>query len=143
MTYDPYAETRPDHERVTVERHVDATPVVDREVVVTPATVRTSPIDTVRRLVWLLFGILQVLIILRIVLLLLGANEGNDLVAFILAVTNPFVEPFRGMFSLDEVNAAGGSILDIAAVVALIAWTLVEALVLGIVGLADRRPATA
>jgi hypothetical protein len=58
-------------------------------------------------------------------------------------VTDPFVEPFRGMFSLDSVSGASGSVLDVAALVALVAWTLVEALILGIVGLADRRATTA
>jgi uncharacterized protein YggT (Ycf19 family) len=143
MTYDPYAS--PERERVTVERttpatetrYVEPAPVVHETVVAGP-----SPVDTIRRIVWLLFGVLQVLIVLRIVLLLLGANEGNDLVAFVLGITNPFVEPFRGMFNIDEVNAASGSVFDVAAVVALIAWTLVEALVLGIIGLADRRTTT-
>ena len=137
MTYDPYAE--PAHERVTIER--TAVPVE-------PAIVETRPpqataVDTIRRVVWLLFGVLQAMLILRIVLLLLNANEGNDLVAFIVGVTDPFVEPFRGMFRLDEVSGSSGSVLDFAAVVALIAWTLIEALVLAIVSLADRRATTA
>jgi uncharacterized protein YggT (Ycf19 family) len=129
MTYDPYAEPRPERERVTVERVT-----VGERVALEP-----SPVDTVRRLVVLLFGVLQVLIVLRILLLLLGANEGNDLVAFITGATDPLVEPFRGMFGLDEVSAASGSVLDVAAAVALVAWSLLEALVLGVVGLADRR----
>ena len=74
-----------------------------------------------------LFGILQVALILRIILLLLVANPGNDVVALILNITDPFVEPFRGMFSLDRVTADQGSVLDVAAIVALIGWTLVEA----------------
>jgi uncharacterized protein YggT (Ycf19 family) len=140
MTYDPYAD--PDRDRVTVERTTttaaDPAPVVHERTVVTG-----SPLDTIRRLVWLLFGVLQALIVLRIVLLLLNANEGNDIVSFVVGVTDPFVEPFRGMFRLDEVNGASGSVLDVAAIVALVAWTLVEALVLGIVSLADRRTTTA
>jgi uncharacterized protein YggT (Ycf19 family) len=150
VTYDPYADQRPERERVTVERveRAPAEPIPPvapayRPVVDAPVTVAPSPVDTIRRIVWLLFGVLQALIVLRILLLLLGANEGNELVGFLLGVTDPFVEPFRGMFSLDEINAAGGSVLDLAAVVALIAWTLVEALILGIVGLADRRVTTA
>jgi uncharacterized protein YggT (Ycf19 family) len=127
----------PGPERVIVEHPVE-TPVA-REVVEQPVVATASPIDVLRRVVWLVFGVLQALIVLRIVLLLLGANHANDLVAFILGVTDPFVEPFRGMFRLDEVGGASGSILDVAAIVALIAWTLVEALVLAIVGLADRR----
>jgi uncharacterized protein YggT (Ycf19 family) len=138
MTYDPYAD--PDRQRVTVER--TTTTPVDPVVHDHVTTVHTSPIDTIRRLVYLLFGVLQALLVLRIVLLLLNANEGNDLVAFIVGITDPFVAPFRGMFSLDEVGSAAGSVLDVAAVIALIAWTLVEALVLGIVSLADRRTAT-
>ena len=137
MTYgDRTAETIRERERI-VER-----PVVS-EVVSEPVVAAISPVDTIRRLVWLLFGVLQALIVLRIVLLVLGANLENDIVAFIVGVTDPFVEPFRGMFRLDEVNSSSGSVLDVAAVVALVAWTLVEALVLGIVGLADRRATTA
>ena len=133
MTYDPYAPREP----VTETHVVEATPVVQEAVVVGP-----SPVATIRRIVLLAFGVLQVAIVLRIVLLLLGANEGNDLVALIVGITDPFVEPFRGMFNFDEVNAAGGSVFDVAAIVALIGWTLIEALVLGILGLADRRTAT-
>jgi YggT family protein len=137
MTYDPYA----DRDRVTVERTTTTTdpePVVHERVVTT-----TSPIDTIRRIVWLLFGVLQALIVLRIILLLLNANEGNDIVSFIVGVTDPFVEPFRDMFRLNQVNGASGSVLDVAAIVALIAWTLIEALVLGVVSLADRRSTVA
>ena len=138
MTYgDPTTETIRERERVTVERPVT------HEVVSQPVVAATSPVDTIRRVVWLLFGVLQALIVLRFVLLLFGANEGNDVVAFVIAVTNPFVEPFRGMFDLDEVSGASGSVLDVAALIALVAWTLVEALILGIVGLADRRATTA
>lgn len=92
-----------------------------------------------RRIVALLFGILQALLVLRIILLLLVANPDNDVVRFILGATDPFVEPFRGMFRLDRVTGEQGSVLDIAAVLALIGWTLVELLALAIVGLADRR----
>ena len=137
MTYDPYAE--PVGDRVIVERQ--AVPV--EPAVVETRAPRATPVDTIRRIVWLLFGVLQAMLVLRILLLLLNANEGNDIVAFIVGVTDPFVEPFRGMFRLDEVNGSSGSVLDFAAVVALVAWTLIEALVLGIVSLADRRATTA
>jgi uncharacterized protein YggT (Ycf19 family) len=156
MTYRDPDYVEPTRDRVIVEREptervVEREPterVVERPVVREVVdehhvVAATSPVDTMRRIVWLVFGVLQALIVLRIVLLLLGANEGNDLVAFIVGITNPFVEPFRGMFRLDEVTGASGSVLDVAAIVALIAWTLVEALVLGLVGLADRRATTA
>ena len=81
------------------------------------------------RIVTFAFGILQALLILRIILLLLVANPGNDVVGLIFGITQPFVEPFIGMFSLDRVTS-GQAVLDVAAIVALIAWTLVEALIL-------------
>jgi uncharacterized protein YggT (Ycf19 family) len=98
-----------------------------------------SGATVVARFVKFLFGVLQVALILRIILLLLVANPGNDVVQLILSVTDPFVEPFRGMFQLDRVTADQGSMLDIAAIVALIGWTLVELLVLALVRVFDRN----
>ena len=86
---------------------------------------------------------LQALLILRIILLLLVANPGNDIVSFIFNITQPFVEPFVGMFSLNRVDADQGSVLDVAAIVALIGWTLVEALILAAIRIFSRRPAEA
>ena len=95
------------------------------------------------RVVVFAFGVLQALLILRIILLLLVANQSNDIVSFVLGVTDPFVEPFIGMFDLNRVTADQGSVLDIAAIVALIGWTLVEALILAALRIFSRRPATA
>jgi YggT family protein len=96
-----------------------------------------GPIYWVRRVLSFLFGILVVLLLLRIVLLLLIADPSNDIVNFIYSVTEPFVAPFRGMFQFDVV-VSGQRAFDVAAVVALIGWTLIYALILGILGLVDR-----
>jgi hypothetical protein len=109
--------------------------VVERRVTRTP-----SGGEVAGRIVVLLFGIIQVLIILRIVLLLLNAREGNDLVAFILNTSQIFVAPFNGMLNIDNLKS-GGSVLDVAAVLALIGWTVLEALILAAVGVFRREPA--
>ena len=101
-----------------------------------------SGVTTAARVVTFLFGILQAALILRIILLLLVANTGNDVVSLILSITDPFVEPFRGMFSIDRVTA-GESKFDVAALVALIGWTLVEALILAALRIFSRRPSDA
>ena len=98
--------------------------VVDRTTVVSP-----SGGELVRRAVLLIFGIIQVLIVLRIALLLLNAREGNALVSFILDLSQVFVAPFIGIFNRDAL-AAGGSVLDIAAIAALVGWTVLEWIVL-------------
>lgn len=124
---------------VAVEAPVAATAVRTTEQTTTPAG--PSAMRTLIRVVTFAFGVLQAALILRIVLLLLIANPGNDIVAAVLAVTDPFVEPFRGMFSLDAVTADQGSVLDIAAIVALIAWTLIEVLIIALLRIFDRREA--
>ena len=108
--------------------------VVERRVTRTP-----SGGEVAGRIVVLLFGIIQVLIILRIVLLLLNAREGNDLVAFILNTSQIFVAPFNGMLNIDNLQS-GGSVLDVAAVLALVGWTVLEALILAAVGVFRREP---
>jgi uncharacterized protein YggT (Ycf19 family) len=148
-----------DHERTTVRETqiVDPEPVpgvpVDPYLPQTAvsSTVRTTdsayvpaapePAAVAARVITFLFGVLQALLILRIVLLVLVANPGNDIVALILGVTDPFVEPFRGMFALDRVRADQGSVFDLAALVALIGWTLLEALILAAMRIFARRPA--
>ena len=97
-----------------------------------------GPLYYARRVVSLLFGILAVLIGLRILLLLLVANETNSIVDFVYNVTQPFVEPFRGIFAIDAVTPGGGSVFDVAAVVALIGWLLIYLLLVAILRLGDR-----
>ena len=99
---------------------------------------RTDPMAMVRRVVGLIFGVLLALIALRILLLALGANEGNGLVDAIYAITEPLVAPFRGVFSMDEVRPVGRSVLDIAAVVAIIGWGLIAMLILAILSISRR-----
>jgi hypothetical protein len=99
----------------------------------------TSGYATARRVVGLIFGVLVTLIGLRILLLLLGANAGNGLVDFIYAITEPMVAPFRGIFSMDVISPTGVSILDVAALVALVGWSLIAILIIAILRLPDRR----
>ena len=114
-------------------------PVSDRDTVVSRRVTRTpSGGELASRVVVLLFGIVQVLIILRIILLLLNAREGNDLVAWILNTSQIFVAPFNGMLNVDNLKS-GGAVLDIAAALALLGWSLVEALILAATGIFRRE----
>ena len=97
-----------------------------------------GPLYYVRRVLSLLFGILAVLIGLRILLLLFVANEQNAIVDYIYDVTEPFVAPFRGIFAIDQVTPGVGSVFDVAAVVALVGWLLIYLLLMAILRLGDR-----
>jgi YGGT family len=93
-----------------------------------------------RRIIVFLFGIAQGLIVLRIVLLLLNAREANGIVSFILNASQVFVGPFEGILNTNALHA-NGSVLDIAAIVALIGWTIVEFLAVAAVGIFRREAA--
>lgn len=93
--------------------------------------VRPSGSTVAARIVALIFGLIQLIIGLRIVFLLLNAREANALVAFILDLSRPLVAPFEGIFQTNALQA-GGSVLDIAAIVALIGWTVVELIILAL-----------
>ena len=140
MTYD---------ERTVVHREAQddlvadpTTAVPDHTTAVSRRTVEMRPSGgtIAGRLVVLIFGIIQVLILLRIVLLLLDAREGNDLVSFILNASQVFVGPFEGILRTDAL-ASGGSLFDMAAVLALVGWTILEGLILALVGVFRREPA--
>lgn len=136
MTYERQIVSRTDQEGTSgAPDHVTRTnQVVERA--------ETSPSggEMLRRVAVLAFGIVQILIVLRIVLLLLDARQGNDLVAFVLNASQLFVAPFLGIFNTDALTSSG-SVLDVAAVAALVGWTVLEVIVLWVLSLLRREPA--
>jgi hypothetical protein len=60
-------------------------------------------------------------------------------VSFILNTSQIFVAPFNGMLNVNNLDS-GASVLDVAAVLALIGWTVLEALILAAVGVFRREP---
>jgi hypothetical protein len=96
--------------------------------------------EMTRRIVVLLFGLVQIVIGARVVLLLLDAREANGLVSAILNISGLFVAPFDGILRTDALHAAG-SVLDITAVVAFVGWTILELIVIWALGIFRREPA--
>jgi hypothetical protein len=129
---------------------VDRTVVIQEPTVAGQETVRTDRRRTTttgrggaeltRRVTILAFGLIQVVIGARIVLLLLDARESNALVAGILNVSQLFVAPFDGILRTNSLQAAG-SVLDITATVALVGITILELIVLWGVGIFRRASA--
>jgi hypothetical protein len=106
------------------------------------ATSGPGATELTRRIIILVFGLIQVVIAARFVLLLLDAREANGLVSAILNISELFVAPFAGILRTDSLHAAG-SVLDITAIVAFVGWTVVELILLWAVGIFRREPATA
>ena len=105
-------------------------------------TTTTSPggSEMVRRVVVLVFGLIQIFIGLRVILLVLDAREANGIVSGILNVSQLFVGPFEGILRTNALHNRGSE-LDIAALVALVGWTILELIVIWIVGIFRREPA--
>jgi len=93
-----------------------------------------------RRIIGLVFGLIQIVIGARIVLLLLDAREANGIVSGVLNVSQVFVAPFEGILRTNALHSAG-SVLDVAAIVAFVGWTILELIVLWAIGIFRREPA--
>lgn len=96
--------------------------------------------EIIRRVVVLAFGLIQIVIAARIVLLVLDAREANGIVSGILNVSQVFVAPFDGILKTNALTASG-SILDLAAIVALVGWTVIELIVVAVLAIFSREPA--
>ena len=105
-------------------------------------TTRTSfeNAELTRRIVVLVFGLIELFIGMRVVLLLLDARTTNGLVSGILSLSGPFVAPFEGILKTNSVSASG-SVLDVAALLALAGWAVVEMVVFWVMATFRREPA--
>jgi hypothetical protein len=104
--------------------------------------VRPSNNETARRIIVLVAGLFQIVIGLRIVLLLLDARTGNLLVQIVNNVGGLLTAPFQGILRISAV-ASGGSVLDVAAVVAFVGWTIIELVALWALAIFRREPSLA
>lgn len=89
----------------------------------------SAPVWTVTSVVTLLFTVLEVLLLLRFVFKIAGANANQALVAALYGITEPLCRPFQGIFP----EPAGPPVLDVPALLAIIFLFLVGALVVALV----------
>ncbi|MGH2537720.1 MAG: YggT family protein [Candidatus Promineifilaceae bacterium] len=131
--HEEYVEQRADgerHERVDVVRNRGD--VVRQRVTQNVGAEQRATVAKLAQVIWLLVGILEVMLGLRIVLLLIGANAANPFAQFVYGMTDVFLWPFQG---LTGSPSAGNMVLEIPTffamiVYALIGWVLVKLLYL-------------
>jgi uncharacterized protein YggT (Ycf19 family) len=100
----------------------------------TNVNVSTEPgndrsIWTASRVIALVFTVLEVLLLVRFTMKLLGANAEQPFVSAIYGITEPLVAPFRGIFA----QPAGTPVVEIATILAVIFFVLLAALIVAIV----------
>lgn len=74
------------------------------------------------KLLWLITTVILALIAFRFVLMLIAANPASEFANFIYRLTDVFVRPFMGVTPVP--NLAGGSVIDVASLFALIVYPL-------------------
>jgi hypothetical protein len=126
---------------VTTQAPPDA---IGRETVRTDSrhigTVSPGGSEMTRRIVVLIFGLIQVVIGLRFVLQLHDAREANGLVSGVLNLSQIFVAPIEGILRTYGL-ASQGNFFDVTAIVAIVGWTVLELIVIWAVGIFRRQPA--
>lgn len=95
----------------------------------TPVVARNDAVWAVTRIVALLFTVLEVLLLLRFILKLFGANANQPLVSGLYRITEPLVRPFQGIFP----EPSGPPALDLAALLAVAFFFLIAALIVAVV----------
>jgi uncharacterized protein YggT (Ycf19 family) len=98
-----------------------------------------NPADRAIRVVYLVLGIVEALLAIRVVLKLLAANPGAGFSSFIYGITAPFVAPFQGVFPDPATN---GSVLEVSALLAMVVWALVAWIIVRIIDMLRQRQPT-
>jgi len=132
-------------ERVVHEEPVVRETVVERDPLVSETVVRREPSVQAQRqvvedpsaegrvlvariagLIWLLFGALDVLIVLRIVLKFIAANPTSEFARFIYSLTDIFLAPFNSLIASPVI---GSGVFEIPSIIALVVYTLLAWLI--------------
>lgn len=87
-----------------------------------------SPANTlkIKKIVYYILGILEVLLAFRLIFKLLGANPGSPFVSFIYTLSGVFIAPFNGIFrSAVTEGIETKSVLEPMTIIAMIVYALI------------------
>jgi hypothetical protein len=76
----------------------------------------------VSQFIWLIFGAIEALIGIRVILMLIGANPANTFTALVYQLSELFLWPFRNIVPNP---AFGNSVLEITSLIAMIVYPLI------------------
>jgi len=82
----------------------------------------------VSQIIWLLFGGLEALLGIRVILMLIGANPGNWFAAFVYQLTQLFLWPFQNLIANPSFQNMTLEVTSIIAMIvyALLGWIIVR-----------------
>lgn len=106
-------------EESRVTRDVGDSGLVDSAEVVSSST----PARRATEVIYLVFGIIDALLLIRLVLKLLAANPLAGFSSFVYGLTDFFMAPFRNL--LPVVHGGSGSVLETSVLIAIIVYALI------------------
>jgi YggT family protein len=99
---------------------------------------QNSAVARVIRIVYFLFGVLEVLLGLRVVLRLLGANTGNAFADIVYGITQPFIALFANLFANPAL--AGNNVLEMTTIAAMVVYAILAWIIGRLLWLTLSRP---
>ena len=91
---------------------------------------------TVKRIIYFILGVIEVLLAMRLVFKLLGANPGSNFVSYLYTISQGLLVPFHAIFrsavtqGIETTAVLEPSTIIAMAVYALIAWGFVKLIVI-------------
>jgi len=82
----------------------------------------TKPLYRGTQIIWYILGLIEILLMFRFILKLLGANPSAGFTSFIYGVTNIFAAPFLNVFRISSVQ---GSIFEWTTILAMLVYWIV------------------
>ncbi len=102
-----------------------------------PKEARYIQVKRIVNLVWLLSGILEGLIAIRILLKLIGANPNSPFASFVYTVTGPFLALFRNLVMNPSYQ---GGVFELTSLIAMIVYSLATWVIVRLIWLIAYRP---
>ncbi|AFY33631.1 YggT family protein [Calothrix sp. PCC 7507] len=130
MNQDPHDETNLER-RQELQHDEEAFRLHQEEKRLETARRSTAFIWIVNSIFWLA-GMLEILLGIRFLLRLLGANPKNEFAQLINNLSAPFVAPFSTLF-ISPTSDGGANIFDINIVIAIVAYALLSYLVVSLI----------
>ncbi len=74
---------------------------------------------------YFILGVLEIILALRFIFRLLGANMGNSFISLLYNLSHVFVGPFNGIFNDQTISARIGSVFEVSTIIAMLIYALI------------------
>lgn len=99
---------------------------------------QNSTVARIVNIVFFIFGVIELVLLLRIILQLAGVNAANGFASLIYGISAPFVALFQTL--LVNPSLGGASVLEFTTMIAMLVWAILAWLVTRVIWLLMSRP---